>query len=125
MGKSCAYCTMWADGFNGVLKHLEDRAAFVVISPDDPAAQARLATGRGWNFQMFSSKGSTFTKDVGFETGDGNPLPGVSLFGKNETGEIVRTSSAGFGRGDLFCNVWHFFDLLPGGSGDWQPKLND
>ncbi|HJT09252.1 MAG TPA: DUF899 family protein, partial [Candidatus Nitrosotalea sp.] len=25
MGKTCPYCTMWADGFNGLLPHLEDR----------------------------------------------------------------------------------------------------
>jgi len=30
MGRSCAYCTMWADGFNGVYPHLANRAAFVV-----------------------------------------------------------------------------------------------
>jgi Bacterial protein of unknown function (DUF899) len=37
MGTSCAYCTMWADGFNGVFEHLRDRAAFVVSSPDQPS----------------------------------------------------------------------------------------
>ena len=36
MGKSCSYCTLWADGFNGVQQHLRDRAAFVVSSPDSP-----------------------------------------------------------------------------------------
>lgn len=41
MGRSCPYCTMWADGFNGVLKHLENRAAFVVVSPDAPEGQAK------------------------------------------------------------------------------------
>jgi predicted dithiol-disulfide oxidoreductase (DUF899 family) len=30
MGTSCANCTMWADGFNGVFEHLRDRAAFAV-----------------------------------------------------------------------------------------------
>jgi hypothetical protein len=28
MGITCPYCTMWADGFNGVFEHLRDRAAF-------------------------------------------------------------------------------------------------
>ena len=36
MGKRCPYCTLWADGFNSLLHHLENRAAFVVASPDDP-----------------------------------------------------------------------------------------
>src|SRR4051794_29424934 len=32
MGAGCSYCTMWADGFNGLIDHLEDRAAFVLSS---------------------------------------------------------------------------------------------
>ncbi len=46
MGTGCPNCTMWADGFNGVLHHLEDRAAFVVCSPRrpcDPVGVRRLA----------------------------------------------------------------------------------
>src|SRR5262249_60427720 len=42
MGASCPYCTLWADGFNGVLPHIENRAAFVVASPDDPQAQEKF-----------------------------------------------------------------------------------
>src|SRR3954452_5960110 len=52
MGRGCAYCTLWADGFNGLLDHLQDRAAVVVASPDDPATQAAFAASRGWRFRM-------------------------------------------------------------------------
>ena len=41
MGSGCPYCTMWADEFNGVLHHLESRAAFVVVSPDSPETQTK------------------------------------------------------------------------------------
>ena len=27
MGRGCRYCTLWADGLNGLVKHLEDRGA--------------------------------------------------------------------------------------------------
>ena len=37
MGKSCPFCAMWADGFNGILKHLESRTSFAIESPDIPA----------------------------------------------------------------------------------------
>src|SRR5690348_4390276 len=56
MGKSCTYCTLWADGFNGVLPNVESRAAFVVISPDDPEAQRKFAMSRGWKFRMVSCR---------------------------------------------------------------------
>jgi len=47
MGRSCAHCTMWADGFNGVFDHLRDRAAFVVASPDSADEQQKFAASRG------------------------------------------------------------------------------
>jgi predicted dithiol-disulfide oxidoreductase (DUF899 family) len=58
MGRACPYCTMWADGFNGLARHLEDRAAFVVVSPDPPEEQAKFAASRGWTFRMVSAQGS-------------------------------------------------------------------
>jgi Bacterial protein of unknown function (DUF899) len=47
MGTSCAHCTMWADGFNGVFEHLRDRAGFVVSSPDTPERQQSFARRPG------------------------------------------------------------------------------
>ena len=43
MGSGCPYCTLWADGYNGIYEHLTSRAAFVIASPDSPAAQQRFA----------------------------------------------------------------------------------
>ncbi len=122
MGKSCPYCTLWADGYNGMLPHLENRAAFAVVSSDDPQVQESFAKERGWKFKMASAKDSTFTKDLGFETDDGSKLPGVSVLVKEPSGKIYRTTRAAFGPGDLFCSIWHFFDLLPQGANGWRPK---
>ena len=33
MGVRCPYCTLWADGLNGLLAHIENRTSFVVVSP--------------------------------------------------------------------------------------------
>lgn len=123
MGRTCPYCTMWADGFNGVLKHLESRTAFVVVSPDPPAAQARFARGRGWRFRMLSDRGTSFARDLGFQARDGHYRPGVSVLHKEKDGRLVRVSVARFGPGDEFCSVWHLFDLLPAGPGDWRPRF--
>ena len=36
MGQGCRYCTLWADGFNGMLAHLEDAMSVVLLSGDPP-----------------------------------------------------------------------------------------
>lgn len=124
MGKGCVYCTLWADGFNGVVHHLENRAAFVVVSPDEPEVQRKFAESRGWIFKMYSGRGNSFIKDMGFATADNKYKPGVSTFMKDEKGGIYRVASAIFGPGDDYCGVWHLFDLLPGGREEWKPKFN-
>ena len=121
MGVSCAYCTLWADGFVGLLPHLESRASFVVASPDATEVQRRFARERGWNFRMVSAGDNLFFADMGFTDGNGDPMPGVSTF-RFEDGLVTRAQRAEFGPGDEFCPVWHFFDLLSDGAGNWEPR---
>ncbi len=121
MGGSCAYCTMWADGYSGYLPHLTARAAFVVISPDTPEQQAKLATARGWKFNMAQDATREFTGDMGFWTEQEGWWPGVSAFHKNPDGSIVRTGYDIFGPGDDYCLPWPMFDLLSGGAADFEP----
>ena len=47
MGRSCVYCTMWADGLVSSLPHIEDRTAVVVVSPDPADMQREFAESRG------------------------------------------------------------------------------
>jgi predicted dithiol-disulfide oxidoreductase (DUF899 family) len=124
MGKKCVYCTLWADGLNGFVKHLENRAAFVLTSPDEPNTQAAFARDRGWTFRMYSTANSSFTHDMGFEPEPGNFWPGVSFFRKDADGKIYRTARDMFGPGDIYCSVWHLLDLLPNGTNDWEPKYH-
>jgi predicted dithiol-disulfide oxidoreductase (DUF899 family) len=120
MGAGCRYCTLWADGFNGILPHIENRAAFVVASPDEPAAQQKFSTARGWHFRMVSYGDTGFARDMGYR-GDDGWLPGVSVFRKRGQ-RICRVSDTRFGPGDDFCAIWHFFEMLPEGPSDWQPQ---
>lgn len=122
MGTGCPNCTLWADGFNGILQHLEDRAAFVVSSPDDPVKQDKFKASRGWRFRMVSHMNTTFAADMGYRT-DNGWLPGVSVFKRIE-GRIVRVSDTGFGPGDDFCSIWHFFDMIPEGAAGWRAKFS-
>jgi predicted dithiol-disulfide oxidoreductase (DUF899 family) len=122
MGTSCPHCTLWADGFNGIYDHIADRAAFVVSSPDRPAVQKTFAAGRGWVFPMVSHAGTTFARDMGYRSENGDWRPGLSVF-KRANGTIVRVADTGMQPGDDFCAIWHMLDLLPDGANGWRPKF--
>ena len=60
---------------------------------------------------------------------DGEQLPGVSVFTRGSDGKLRHfyTGGAIMGEGqyrgmDLLSPLWHYFDLLPIGRGDWNPK---
>lgn len=128
MGKSCPYCTLWADGLNGVAGHLADRAGFVVASPDSPDVQQEFASSRDWSFPMVSTDGSRFTHDMGFagenEEGQTHYYPGYSVFSREEDGTIRRRGQDWFGPMDLYSGLWHMFAMLPKGSDDWFPRYS-
>ena len=123
MGAGCSYCTLWADGFNGIYPHLADRAAFCVSSPDAPGAQQKFATSRGWRFPMVSHQGSSFAEDMGYRSDDGNWHPGLSSF-RMDNGKITRIATTPMGPFDDYCAIWHMFNLLQNGSDGWQPQYN-
>jgi predicted dithiol-disulfide oxidoreductase (DUF899 family) len=112
MGAGCEYCSMWADGFNGVLPHISERAAFVVANHDPVAAQKKIAAKRGWQFAMVSASGTTLFQDLGFADKTGL-YPGASTFRRTKADKIENVASTAFGPGDRFCSVWSFFDMLP------------
>jgi len=119
MGAACNYCSLWADGLNGLVDQIESRAAFVVTTPDAPEDQQALAAKRGWRFRMLSHQGNNFAADMGYTSEHGFE-PGVSAF-KLDGDNIVRVSDAAFGPGDDFCSIWHLFNMLPEGANGWQP----
>jgi len=121
MGSSCPFCTLWADGYNGIYHHLASRAAFVVSSPDPPPVQKRFAESRGWRFPMVSHQGTSFAADMGYRSKTGW-MPGISVF-KRRRNRLLRVADTGFSPGDDFCPLWHVFDLLPEGAAGWKPKL--
>ena len=127
MGKGCSYCTLWADGFESSLAHLQNRTEFVVSSPDAPSVQDEFAKSRNWTFPMVSTEKNSFIADMGYARDKHTmpqTMPGVSVFCKSDDGKIYRTNQDVFGPGDDFNAVWHFFDLLKDGANNWQPKLS-
>lgn len=116
MGRSCPYCTMWADGFKDTYKEIEKKAPFVLVSPDKPEVQKKFAESRGWDYKTYSAADSDFIFDMGYDVikeGKHNYWPGVSVFEKEKDGNMRRVAKDYFGPGDFYCNIWHFLDLLP------------
>lgn len=121
MGTRCPYCTAYADGINGVLRHLQRRASVALISNDPPKTQRAFAKARGWEFNMVSAIGTTFSKDMGFEPKPGEFWPGVMGFRKDENA-VILVSKAYFDPGDDYCVIWPLFSFLDGGVGNWEPN---
>ena len=106
MGRDCAHCTMWADGFVGLVPHLASRAAFVVTSPDAPEAQKEFAQARGWNFPMCSAKGTSFVSDMGFDDEKQGLMPGVSIFARGRRRKNLSRRACGIRAGrQLLCGL--------------------
>lgn len=94
----------------------------MLVSPDPPQVQAEFARSRGWPYRMISSQGSAFKADLGFQSGD-HVMPGYSTFHRDGD-RIVNVANDYFGPGDSYCGLWHMFELLDGGPGEWQPKFS-
>lgn len=124
MGKSCPYCTLWADGLIGFKKHLENRAGFALVSHDRPFVLREFAAGRGWNYRYLSNDSGPFSKEMGMQNDDGSPQPGISTFHRDANGIVKRVSHAYFGPGDDFCSIWHMFDMLKEGARGWGPTYS-
>jgi predicted dithiol-disulfide oxidoreductase (DUF899 family) len=128
--KMCPMCTMWADGYDGVVPHLRRRVSFAVLVAGDAALIDAWGRSRGWrNVRLVSAAGSDLKRRLGFEEADGAQHPGVSVFTRRADGTLVHfySQSAWYGgqefRGmDLLSPVWNFLDLTPDGRGDFMPS---
>lgn len=126
----CPVCTLWADGYDGIVPQLGRRVDFAVVVAGDLERFRDHGRERGWRFlRLLSSRGTSFKRDFGFETEDGGQLPGVGVF-LREGGELRHfySQSAMLGPGefrgmDLLCPLWHYLDLTPDGRGDFMPTL--
>lgn len=123
MGKSCRWCTLWADGFNGLTHHLASRAAFALLSPDKPEAAKEFSESRNWKFRVLSDFKSTLRKDLGLRD-EKSITPAAATFSKDENGKIWFRSSAVFGPGDNYCIQYDLMDLLPENSEKWEPQYS-
>ena len=122
MGQGCRYCTLWADGINGVLDHLEEAMAVALVSKDPPEIQRRMALDRGWKFQMASHGGGAYMAEQ-CARGEHSNTPGATVYERKES-KILRRGRTMFGPGDLYSPVWHFLALAGLGVSDWTPQFH-
>lgn len=124
----CPMCSMWLDGLNGIAPHVTQRANFVIASRAPFERLQSWGAHRQWNrLRLLSDDGSSFARDIDAEDAEGNPDSTVTVFAKD--GDRVRHVYTahplleGRERGiDLLCPVWHLYDLMPSGRGDWYPS---
>jgi predicted dithiol-disulfide oxidoreductase (DUF899 family) len=129
---ACKSCSFWVDGFERMVPHLAARDTTMVAISRAPVAKLEaFKTRMGWTFDWFSSGDSDFNFDYGvsftqeqIEAGKakynfgttplyGPELPGISVFYRDEAGDIFHTYSC-YARGlDMMNAAYHYLDLTP------------
>ena len=122
MGQGCRYCTLWADGINALLPHLETAMSVVLVSKDEPALQRRMANERGWRFRMASHGGGDYINEQTTDAQYGN-APGVACY-RRDNGRILRLGGSSFGPGDQYCALWPLLSLAGLGPDNWTPQFH-
>lgn len=120
MGQGCRYCTLWADGLNGFVPHLESTMALVLVSKDAPDVQRRFANSRGWRFNLASHGGGEYIREQTVVEGSNN-MPGAVVY-ERKGDAIYRKNSCVFGPGDLYCPMWILLGMAGLGDNDWTPQ---
>jgi len=147
----CPGCSFLSDHIDGANQHLKHHDVSVVAVSRGPLAKLQAYRKRmGWRFDWVSSYGSDFNFDyhVSFTpeqlAGDTifynfeaipraqghDELPGMSVFYKNEAGEIFHTYSSYARGGDILIGAHHFLDLTPKGRNesetmDWMRRHDE
>ena len=132
--QGCPSCSFMADHTDGMNVHLAHRdITFVAIARAPLADIQRFRSRMGWKFNWVSSHGSDFNRDFhvsftleerahgevyynyGMTAFPAEEAPGVSVFYKNDAGEIFHTYST-FGRGvEVMMGAYYMMDLTPKG----------
>lgn len=132
--EGCPSCSFWADNFNGIDIHLKHRdITFLAVSRADFKDLEAYRKRMGRTFKWLSSLNSDFNYDleVSFTTAQKesnettynyrrqpyfiDELPGVSVFYKDEQGDIFHTYSS-YSRGlDILNGAYNYIDLAPKG----------
>jgi predicted dithiol-disulfide oxidoreductase (DUF899 family) len=132
--QGCPSCSFMADHTDGANVHLAQRDITLAAVSRAPLAEIeRFRQRMGWQFKWVSSHGSDFNYDFGVsftpeEVAKGEvdynygrwpfaheELPGISVFYRNDAGEVFHTYST-YGRGvEAMMGAYNLMDLTPKG----------
>ncbi len=132
--QGCPSCSYLADHFDGAAVHLAHRdVTFLVVSRAPLGEIETFQKRMGWRFKWMSSFGNDFNRDYHVSFGKdelekkqvyynyevtsfpAEEAPGLSVFIKNEAGEVFHTYST-YGRGlDILVGTYNMLDLAPKG----------
>ena len=121
MGQGCRYCTLWADGFNGFVQHLESTISVVFVSKDAPKLLRNFANSRGWRFCLASHNGGEYIQKQSVMEGSNN-MPGAVVYERNGD-KIYRKNDCVFGPGDIYCSMWSLLGLAGLNETNWTPQF--
>jgi predicted dithiol-disulfide oxidoreductase (DUF899 family) len=132
--EGCTSCSFWADNFNGIPIHLNHRDVTFTAVSRAPLAKINAYKKRmGWSFPWVSSYGSDFNFDYhvsftpeqiaegkayynyGVRPNTVSDEQGISVFCKNERGEVFHTYSCHARGIDMVNGAYQFLDLVPKG----------
>jgi predicted dithiol-disulfide oxidoreductase (DUF899 family) len=145
----CPHCSFWADNFDEIIVHLNQRDVTMVAVSRAPYEKLRAYEERmGWKFKWLSSGDGEFNYDFdvsftpdemkskaafyNFKKGDPGVADreGVSVFYKDASGAVFHTYSS-YARGiDVLNTAYHYLDLVPkgrdeGGRSQYWVKRHD
>jgi predicted dithiol-disulfide oxidoreductase (DUF899 family) len=132
--EACKSCSFWADNFNNIPVHLNHRdVAFTAVSRAPLGKIDAYKKRMGWSFPWVSSEGSDFNFDYQasftpeqlaagqayynyrIQPNTVSDQVGISVFARNERGEMFHTYSC-YSRGvDMLNGAYHYLDLVPKG----------
>ncbi len=143
LGQGCPSCSFLSDHFDGANMHLKHHdVTLLAVSRGKLADLEAYKKRMGWQFDLVSSYGSDFNFDYhvsftkeelsgeihyNYEMIDGkngfDELPGISVFFKDDAGDIFHTYSS-YARGvDILIGTHNFLDLTPKGRNE-GPIMN-
>ncbi len=132
--QGCKSCSFWADNFNGIPLHLNQRdVTFTAISRAPLGRIEAYRQRMGWSFPWASSHESDFNFDYQVSATPEDQargqmvynyqlqpmamseIVGISVFARRGQDEVFHTYSC-YGRGvEMVNGAYHFLDLVPKG----------